>query len=145
MRRTGICLTVFPDRLGPLTKAYRDQNLKPGVNFARHFRNTWIRIPLKSRRALLKYWRISPGRLQIQLSDFRLEKGMGASCMDGGFTLRFRPHYDLLAENMVASTIAHELAHAYWHSTDAADPLETEEENEAATNRIAEDWGFPQQ
>jgi len=119
---------------------------KPGVRFAGYFQKVWKRLPADVRTTLLTYWQQMPGRLQIELSRFRLDEDkLTACCADEGYTLRFQPWLDL-HEEAATHCIAHELAHAYhWAiGTGIKYWLGDYEGGEKAVHRTCAKWGFPQ-
>ncbi len=130
----GVFVTVFrPKENLPRVRS-------PGKRFARCFSKTWKRLPLAARHTLLKYWGRQPGRLQIELSTFRLD-GFGATCSDGGFTLRFQPWFEVFQSSQVEQFIAHELAHAFRYASGTIKLFDVETE-EIETRKVVTDWGF---
>jgi hypothetical protein len=161
-RRLGItCVPILP-RHGMYVKIYPTEHAKmaemwagrknadghtmqPGVTVAEFFLAAWKQIPIGARRAMLKYWRTWPGRLQIRLTNDGMDE-YNAMCAHEGFTLKFPPRIEIMPPEHAAKTIAHELAHVYRYATIPLEKLRDEgvERCEVETRKLAESWGFHQ-
>jgi len=134
------------------------------ARFAENFRDTWRRIPLNARRAMVGHWRKSQPLSAIQmvwspliclcneweLSDetWRQPKDAGV-CGHNGHTLYFyAPLVDAMPPQHVGELIAHELAHVVQYANGEIDfrvgrPIDRNyDDTENYADDIMEDWGF---
>lgn len=128
-----------------------------GRRFARRFVETWARIPLWARRAMLAHWRKPPEDFRssaipsIQLLDSwpgQVGKGLratnGCSAARGHVLLFSRPIVEAYPDDIVRDLVAHELAHVVQEAVGQQfGELEHEaiEWEEDADDRMAF-WGF---
>jgi hypothetical protein len=116
-------------RLHPRKPIFLFSPDRDGSRFARLFRETWQRLPLWSRRSILKYWREgSPPDFTLKpnielLDDWSVrERGKGlrgekAGTYRAGNALRFWSRIvDAYPDPLVRDLIAHELAHVCRYS-----------------------------
>ena len=89
-------------------------------HFACVFRDTWKRVPLYARRAMVAYWRKGQGKASWNPS-IRLANGWPGwkrrgygDCSREGHQLRFfAPTAEIMPNPVLSIVIAHELAHVY--------------------------------
>ena len=123
--------------------------------FVRIFRETWRALPLRVRRTLLKYWRgCSVPSPHLELCDHKSEIDEQlfdalAVCSLGGHMIAFwSPAMDILPDEQVKLTIAHELAHAYlWAKGDPSHTMRDRKRDwfdlgpeEMVNELLVEDW-----
>jgi hypothetical protein len=103
----------------PRHRVYLEVSAGDGPRFAKLFRTTWKRLPLWSRRLLLKYWTWGVPcfgvlfRPRIELTDSPIlnQQVVGATLLRGN-EIKFRArHVDRMPDAVVQVLIAHELVH----------------------------------
>ena len=150
-----IVIDRYHHRLAPRQPVYLFAPHGDGVRFARLWGETWRRLPLGVRRALLRHWRspeaIRYGVLQPPLIELledwgvREDGDLGAVSR-GGHQIRFAADVvDAMPDDIVRDLIAHELAHVYqWAIGEDMTPdpefgfLDIEE----CADEMVRDWGF---
>jgi len=138
--------------LAPRHAVYLRAYASGGARFAHLFRETWDRLPLNARRAILKLWKSNDVRSTGVLLSPDIEYASDWSGKEpgdvgyvrcGGHIIRFASRrVEKMPDDVVQDLIAHELAHVYqWASGEDMHVLDSFD-IEYFADEIMDYWGF---